>query len=735
MIEGMRIAVLSVTLPGAMMCSMAVGGGISPPPARPESAAISLAHQRSRFAVIDPLYNAKTLTPESDLKKGSAPWLYGEAELECWRLQVLRERMKAAKLNVGYPGVFHQAFQKTSFRSSVPPAQPMPNSLELRAVGDVMVKCGERLVYQGAATDTFHRVTLRDRLPAEARSLRVELETKGEPPALLIEEGPLATGLAPWQWSGDGTNWAPAAAFAQPISGVPPHRAEVPQATVKPVGKEGELYDFGRELLGRVSFRAQGKPAIFVGESPAEARNNDPNGFEQSLALAPDGEERWISEHPLAFRYLRITGAEPEAVECRALFHPARYRGAFACSDERLTRIWMHSAYTHRLCQFDFVLDGIKRDRLPWVDNMNLSAAVESYSFADPELLRRTLTVMGRASDRSDINGIVDYNFLWVIGHDGFQRYFADTAYLRREWPRIQALIERVAANCDKNGLVRPPRNAWVFIDWVDFDKNTSLQMMWLWAQRAGVRLAERVGDSATASAWTRRADALEDLLREKAWDNAAGVWTDPDKPVPPSRHAHVLSMVSGLAKPPQYPGILKVLQGSQAEPLNSPSMNYYNILALSQLGEPAAARTRLREVWGAMLDHGATTFWEGYSPEEKGDDAYAFYGRPYGKSLCHAWGAGPVVLLPQLILGLRPTADGWKRFTVDPNLGDLQWACATVPTPQGDIEVEVEGKRIQLRLPKGTAAECGGQVFAGPCSVKVEIKGLNSKAKGTQTP
>lgn len=35
-------------------------------------------------------------------------------------------------------------------------------------------------------------------------------------------------------------------------------------------------------------------------------------------------------------------------------------------------------------------------------------------------------------------------------------------------------------------------------------------------------------------------------------------------------------------------------------------------------------------------------------SPSEKGDEAYAFYGRPYGKSLCHAWGAGPVVLLPQ---------------------------------------------------------------------------------------
>jgi hypothetical protein len=151
---------------------------------------------------------------------------------------------------------------------------------------------------------------------------------------------------------------------------------------------------------------------------------------------------------------------------------------------------------------------------------------------------------MGRTADRSDINGIVNYNFLWVVGHDAVQRYFADTTYLRREWPRIRAMMEGVAAKCDSNGLISPPPNAWVFIDWVDFDKNTSLQMMWLWAQRAGVRLAERMGDSVTVADWSRRADALEKLLREQGWDHVAGVWTDPVKPVLPSRHAQVLSLV-----------------------------------------------------------------------------------------------------------------------------------------------------------------------------------------------
>jgi len=290
-------------------------------PASPEP---SLAHQRSRFAVVDPVYSTSTPVPAPDVKPDSAPWLYGEAELECWRLQVLRERMKAAKLKVGYPGAFHQAFPRVSFCCSILLDRPMPTSLTLQAVGNMVVKLGDRMVYQGPAAGEAHRIRLPNDAPAAAQSLRVDLETKGEPPAILIEEGPLATGVAPWQWSSDGVNWGASVAFSQTGSGVPPHRVEVPEVKLKPVGQVDGLYDFGRKVLGRASFRSQLQPSLFVGESTAEARNSDPRHFEQSLALRPDGEGRWISEHPLAFRHVRIAGAEAVDVECRALFHPVR---------------------------------------------------------------------------------------------------------------------------------------------------------------------------------------------------------------------------------------------------------------------------------------------------------------------------------------------------------------------------------------------------------------------------
>jgi alpha-L-rhamnosidase len=101
------------------------------------------------------------------------------------------------------------------------------------------------------------------------------------------------------------------------------------------------------------------------------------------------------------------------------------------------------------------------------------------------------------------------------------------------------------------------------------------------------------------------------------------------------------------------------------------------------------------------MLDRGARTFWEEF-PEE-GEDDLAMYGRPFGRSLSHGWSAGPAALLPELVLGVRPAADGWSAFTVDPELGDLDWAEAVVPVPTGDLTVRCDGDATVVDVPPGT--------------------------------
>jgi hypothetical protein len=77
-------------------------------------------------------------------------------------------------------------------------------------------------------------------------------------------------------------------------------------------------------------------------------------------------------------------------------------------------------------------------------------------------------------------------------------------------------------------------------------------------------------------------------------------------------------------------------------------------------------------------------------------------YGRPYGKSLCHAWGASPIYLLGKYYLGVRPTLPGYEEYEIRPALGDLEWMEGSVPTPHGMIHIRMDRHRVTVKADEG---------------------------------
>ena len=78
-------------------------------------------------------------------------------------------------------------------------------------------------------------------------------------------------------------------------------------------------------------------------------------------------------------------------------------------------------------------------------------------------------------------------------------------------------------------------------------------------------------------------------------------------------------------------------------------------------------------------------------------------YGRPFGKSLCHAWGASPIYLLGKYYLGVKPTSAGYATYSVQPVLGGLKWMQGSVPTPSGNIEIYVSTSQMKIKGAAGT--------------------------------
>jgi hypothetical protein len=110
-----------------------------------------------------------------------------------------------------------------------------------------------------------------------------------------------------------------------------------------------------------------------------------------------------------------------------------------------------------------------------------------------------------------------------------------------------------------------------------------------------------------------------------------------------------------------------------------------------------------IRANYGRMLEHGATTCWEMYPGEANRANP-----KLLTRSHCHAWSAAPGYFLGAYVLGVRPTAPGWREVLVAPQPCGLSWARGSVPLPgKGTVEVvwkfDAKGTmQLTVRAPQG---------------------------------
>lgn len=145
---------------------------------------------------------------------------------------------------------------------------------------------------------------------------------------------------------------------------------------------------------------------------------------------------------------------------------------------------------------------------------------------------------------------------------------------------------------------------------------------------------------------------------------------------------------------------------------VGTPYMKNLECLALNRIGERSTALVILRKYWAGMIKSGATTFFEAFEEDEMLNDVAKFYDRPFGRSLCHAWGAGPCALLPEILLGLRPLSDGWGKWICDP-LDCVTTASAIVETVHGVLEVRLDSVQLRVVVPEGTTMILMNKIYS----------------------
>ena len=502
------------------------------------------------------------------------------------------------------------------------------------------------------------------------------------------------------------------------------------------------VLDFGRETVGRlqiVSTSAQpATVAIEYGESENELLDHPYLGTD--LLTLPANATAYGPKS--AFRYARVRFLSAQgpiqigSIQLDAIFYPVNYSGSFESSDPLLNKIWETGAYTAHLCMQDDIWDAPKRDRGRWAGDLDVSGRVIDNVFADRFLMEDTLTRL--LDDRAaghHVNSIPGYSALWISALDQYYLHTGSLDYLKSVHQRLIDLLATMDAEMDADYLFADKSKDWPFVDWTaDLSADTpearrGTQFEYILAFRDAAFLLRELGDNDAAAKRDQAAAQLTAAAQGHLLDPATGTFG--------SRwQINSMAILSGAATPTQVPAIWSTVlthtaDASFREPPITPFYNYYVISAMASTGHRAQALDWIRKYWGGMVREGATSFWEAYDTHWPTGNAHVSLQADgtsgYFVSLAHGWSSGPTSWLMEEILGIHPTAAGFRTATLRPDLVGLAWARGTEPTPHGPIAIDLKPTQTTVTLPAGIELSVLVPISTGHSTILLNGKPITS--------
>ena len=499
------------------------------------------------------------------------------------------------------------------------------------------------------------------------------------------------------------------------------------------------ILDFGKELHGGLQIvTGMGsdqnvRVRVRFGESVSETMSeiDGKNGAKNDHAIR-DQEVLlpWFGVKEIGnsgFRFVRIDlisdNKELSLKEVRAiaLYRDVPYRGAFKSNDERLNQIWQTGAYTVHQCMQEFLWDGIKRDRLVWMGDMHPEIMTISNVFGYNEVVPKSLDL---ARDSTPLpgwmNGMYPYSMWWVLAQRDWYWYNGDKEYLEKQREYLLGLLELFHKRVDEKGFELSGGD---FLDWPSEEnepaQKAGVQALMMMTMKSAAELCDILGETAMAER-CRDCHSRMASVASQVSEEYYKVALAPGEPG--SKQGTSLMVLADMIDAKKANEEVIKVEGARGF---STFYGYYMLQAMAKAGDYAGAMKFISEFWGAMIDLGATTFWEDFHTDWLKEDvapitdivpagkkdihgdfgAYCYKGLRH--SLCHGWASGPTAWLSQHVLGVEIVEPGYKVVRINPHLGDLEWVEGAVPTPFGDIKIshrkDAEGKVVsKVDAPSG---------------------------------
>ncbi len=518
---------------------------------------------------------------------------------------------------------------------------------------------------------------------------------------------------------------------------------------------DGMLHlDAGKYTTAEVSFRFKGRSGSKLYFKYAECysdadgvkrmRDNTDGvlltNFYDEITLTGD----WQVYEPFWFRAFRYIQVEYEDVEAELdldncsfspYFYPLNENGSFECSDDRLNQIWEISKNTVKCCMHEIFTDCPHYEQQQYGMDTALEIMFAMRMSSDSEQIKKTIIdfVHSQLPDGMlqanfpsiGVQVIPTFSLYWILMVREYMRYTGDGKFLSTLTGTIDKVLTAFDNILTEEGLVGATPY-WHYTDWVPgwsagvpnggrLAPITVYSLIYANALEASAEICEAAGRTRLAEEYMIRKQAILESVNKYCYDKEMQMYVDVYGYRNFSQHTALWAVLSGAVNGEEATELIERAMNSDVARCAF-SMNFYMFRALEKANCYKYA-DKIMQGWQNMLDMHCTTWCE--NPDSP-------------RSECHGWSSAPIYEFSAKILGVTPTADGYKAVNIKPLTSGLSWAKGTVPTPYGVISVswtKNSGKLIfDAQMPQGvnvpvTVELCGMAAFTtNDSSIHIEL-------------
>jgi hypothetical protein len=376
--------------------------------------------------------------------------------------------------------------------------------------------------------------------------------------------------------------------------------------------------------------------------------------------------------------------------------YPFEEKATFASSDPALKDIWNVGWRTARLCAHETYMDCPYYEQLQYFGDTRIQALISLFVSGDDQLMRNAILLGDRSRNPEGItqsrypSELAQYTPLfsicWMLMVKDYWMHRQDDAFVKQFFPGMRTILGWYERRINQEDMLE----GLPYLDFVDsqYPRDEILQnstnkgmavhtLFYVYGLQQLAPLFSHFGYQAESQQLQEIASKLKKSVYTHCFDANQKLFADTPDKNSYSQHVNVMAVLTDALPAGEQTSLIRQTLADTSLIQCATYFQFYLFKAMKKAGLGNQYIEQLQP-WRNMLANNLSTFseWE-VNP----------------RSDCHAWSASPNYDLLATVCGIEPASAGFQTVNIAPHLGSLRFVKASMPHPQGEIQVDLKRK------------------------------------------